>query len=464
MPTDLLPAQESHWELMCAMSPEEPGASPFLVADNRFVHAPLDVPAMRRAIDDVTARHDALRMVFDDVGLQPRLRIEPTVEPPTEFDDLSALDPDEQRIRIGQLTFRQSRWAFALRSGPAWRVWCLRLGPERFLVGACFAEIVADGWATKVFIEDLLSAYAAHAAGTGAGGFPDRPLSFGQMRAAQLDRLEPRADRLEHWRSSLLPLIEHEPLFAAQLSGGTSIREIVRIHRRFPDHLQVPLRRLAWRARTTTYVVLMAAYHVLLTTMTGRDRTVLGTVALGRASRAERRSLLPCTIDTYVATTLPPELTLGEAVQRTRDAVAATFDNLVSFTSLAEAVDPQWAVDRPRVDLPPCDAGFLSSAFEDPELTVAGLTVTMPRLRLARTDEPVGPELTFEGMTAVQRAAWAAYCAPCMEITPDRTECVIQFNSQMYPGEQMRHHVDDYVRVVELMAAAPETPIRAVCP
>jgi hypothetical protein len=455
---ELLPAQESHWELMCALSPRSPGDCRFLVVDNRFVDAPLDPAAIRGAFDDVTRRHDALRLVFDDVSVRPRIRIEPWVQPPVEYLDLTGLSPSAQQDRIGEIVFAELHRGFDLLRGPAWHAWCVRLAPDRHFLNVCFAEIIADGWASKVFMEDLFAAYAVR---TGSAAPPPDPLSLAQMQAIQSARLEPRPERLDYWREQLLPL-SRPALFEPRVSDDTSLLVRHRIDVDFDPAQLAALHRLAWRARTSVYIVLMAAYHVLLGAATGQDRTVLSTAALGRYTSAERRSLLPCTIDPYVVTTLAPDRTLGEAVSITHTALDRAMAHLVGYTSLARAVNPRFDDERPWPDLNLCDGNFFSAAFEDHEVVLSGLQVSMPRLRSKVPADLSEVTLLAGSLPARQLQAWVAYGGPSMEVSHARDGCALVYNGQLYSHEDMRTHMAGYLEVVRLMATAPELTVGAV--
>jgi condensation domain-containing protein len=457
-PTSLLPAQESHWEWMCGLSPGAPGASRFLVVDNRFVDAALDEAAIRRAFADVTSRHDALRLVFDSVGCEPRLHIEPAVEPPVEYLDLSALTEVSQQHWIAELVFRENNRTFDLLRAPPWHAWYVRLGPERHFINACFSEIIADGWASKVFMEDLLTAHALH---TGSAAVPEAPLSFAEMHAIQRRRLAPQEDRLAYWREQLLPFPSSAP-FRPRITAETSVLTRSRIDVVFGRAVLASLRGLAWRSRTSLYIVLMAAYHVLLSVATGQDRTVLSTAVLGRTTSRERRSLLPCTIDLYVATTLSSKVSLRDAVRRTHESMDRALANLVSFTSIARAVNPDFDAERPWPDLHLCHGNFYAAAFEDPELSLAGMRVMMPRLAGRAPADPTATTLRACAMSPARRAVWAAYCGPSMEISHARDACALIYNGEMYPDDEMREHLDAYLWIVELMASSPDMTVGAI--
>lgn len=451
--TGLLPAQESHWELMCGLSPGDPGASRFIVVDSRFIDSPVDHQAVELAFADLTRRQDALRLVFDTIGHDPRMRIEPAAEPQVEYLDLSGLGASAQHDRIAELVYWENNRSFDLLRGPAWHAWFVRLAPDRHFLNVCLSEAIADGWATKALVEDLLAGYAAR---VGTAAPPEPALSFAEMDAIQRGRMEPSEDRLAYWRERLLPLPDNS-LFQPRTTAQTSVLTRDRIDVTFAPDLLAALSRRAWQSRTTVYMVLMAAYHALLSLETGQDRTVVSTVTLGRASRRERRSPLPCTVDPYVVTTLTSGTSLREAVRLTHGAMDEAMGGLVPFTSLARAINPAFDSQRPWPDIHLCDGNFYAAAFGDSDITLAGMRVRAP---LLPGREPAGgsaPALRAGTLPPAQRDVWTAYCGPSMEVYPERDGCALIYNGEMYAHEEMKSYVDAYLWVVEEMASAPET-------
>src|SRR5205823_6541559 len=139
------------------------------VVDNRYLRGPLDLPALRAAFADVAGRHDALRMVFDSIAPDARVRVLERIEPPVEELDLSGLDEAARQTVIEELSYRENRRCFDLGSGPLWHAWVVRLDATTHLLNLCLLHVIADGWAPKVFLTDLLQAYGGR---TGAAPPP----------------------------------------------------------------------------------------------------------------------------------------------------------------------------------------------------------------------------------------------------------------------------------------------------
>lgn len=457
-PATLAPAQEGQWELVCALSPGDPGSSHHIVVDNRHLSGPVDRQALWQAFGEVTARHDALRLAFRAVGCDPVVHVRERIDPPVEFLDLSRMSERRQRERIGSLAFHESQRCFDLRNGPLWHAWVIRLGADSHLINLVFFHIIADGWSSKVFVDDLLAAYGARTAAMPPP--PKDPLSFGEIHAIQTRRLEARADRLRYWRDRLLPL-PGGPLFAPSAGAGADPRAHSTIAFSLSPATAAQLRRVAWQARTSPFVALMAGYHLLLSMVAGRDRTVISTASLGRPTERERRAILQFASDPYVSTELPGSLTMLEAVRVTHDSVATAISNMTSYRSIARAVNPDFDNSRPWPDCHLFDGNFYSWAFRRPQLATAGLRVQEARIRVG-TPAEYTPGLMWAHLPDPGRRVWGTQGGPSMEVGIPRQDGRLHYNHEIYPAELMQEFVDQYLRVVDALAWHPGMRVGAM--
>jgi hypothetical protein len=459
-PTSLASCQETQWEFMSGLAPDDPGRSQHVVVDNRYLRGPLDRSALRQAFADVTERHEALRLAFDAIGPDPRVRIDDRVVPPVEEADLSGFGEGRQLAAIEELSYRENRRCFDLRAGPLWHAWVVRLDPASHLLSVCLSHIVADGWAPRVFMTDLLAAYGARAR-TGPPWDPE-PLSFAAMHELQARRLQPTAERLRYWRERVVPRPPDAQALArlrARPDADLMARE--RLHFRFPAATAVELRRVAWRARTTPYVALMAAYHLLLCLTTGRDRSVINTALLGRRTDGERRAVFQYSVDPYVCAELSSRGSLRDTVRAmdraTREAVA----HMVSYKNLARTVNPGFDASRPWPAFHFCDGKFISAAFLDPRLSVSGLQVEQAYIPGERPPDHARGPVMSELPDPLARA-WGARGGPGIAIGPGRHGGLLRFNGDIHPVASMRELLDQYLWIVEVLAWRPETEVRAL--
>jgi len=454
-PATLAPCQENQWELMCALAPD-PGRALYVVVENRFLEGRLDRAALTAAFADVIRRHDGLRLALDSLEPDPRVRIDERIEPPVDWLDLSGLDEARQQEAIEELSFHENQRCFDLRRGPAWHAWVVRLGPERHLLNACFCHLVADGWAPRVFVIDLLAFYGARL------GLCPPPagdaLTFAEMHALQSRRMEAGEGRLRFWREHLLPLAPPKVPRLLRARPDADLMARARVEFRFPPGIVKELRREAWRSRTTTLVAMMAAYHVLLCLASGRDRSVINTAMLGRNTRREKEAILQFAIDPYVGTRVPEAALLREVVRAAADALTGAIEHALPFGALARAVNPDFDRQRPWPAHHLCDGVFIDTAVFEPHMSLAGLEVTQVFLpgRPAPNHVP-GP--VASRMADPAALAWEIRSGPGMLIYPFRGGGSLRYNSEVHSDEEMQEWVRRYLWVVEAVTRRPETRV-----
>jgi len=107
----------------------------------------VDVRALRRALDDVVARHDALRTVFPGGRAVVLNRCEP------DFDEVFADDPVRQACT-------ELERPFDLERGPLVRALVIEEGPEEFVLVLGVHHLVFDGHSMGVLLRELGECYA----------------------------------------------------------------------------------------------------------------------------------------------------------------------------------------------------------------------------------------------------------------------------------------------------------------
>ncbi|PWK71875.1 non-ribosomal peptide synthetase component F [Streptomyces sp. CG 926] len=267
----LTPAQRRLWALG-QLRPADPFFSiPFAIT----VEGPLDVDALRQALDALVRRHDALRVRIErDADGEPVQRI----GAPAPI----ALDPvDVTREEAAARADAFVRTPFDLDGGPLLRAELLRLSPlsHQLLVGV--HHIVFDGASLELFTTELVALYEAFATGR-TEPLPRPAVGYGEFLAARTAQDEEAApERLAYWTQRLAgaPALLELPLAGPRRAraGHTGARVTTVV----PEPVVEPLRRLARTKRASLFMVLKAAVDVVLSQYGGTD-VLTGMAVSGR--------------------------------------------------------------------------------------------------------------------------------------------------------------------------------------
>src|SRR5258708_5078356 len=245
----------------------------------------LEVAALSAALSEVVRRHEALRTRFatrDGAGVQ-------VIDPPWRID----LEPVTFEVVAARRRVRAlMEQPFDLASDRLLRSMLLRLGAEDHVLVLVMHHIVSDGWSMGVLIREIASLYAAFVEGQGSP-LPELPIQYADyalwqprfVAGAVLER------QLAYWKERLsgapaaLDLPTDRPRPAVPSHRGAVHRFMLR------GELATALATLARAQDATLFMMLLAAFQVLLSRWSGQDDVVVGTPIAGR-TRPETEDLI----------------------------------------------------------------------------------------------------------------------------------------------------------------------------
>ncbi|MFD7192945.1 amino acid adenylation domain-containing protein, partial [Streptomyces sp. NPDC059914] len=320
----------------------EPGGAAYHSALPLRITGRLDARALRTAVGDLVARHEALRTTFglrDGVGVQ-------FVHERLDADWVDAEAGDEEAAR--KTVLAELARPYDLGNGPLVRVLLVRLADDEHICVLGMHHIVTDGWSMGVIAQELGELYTAHVQNR-PHELPDVTVQYPDFAAWQRDRLEDGGlldQQLTWWREQLkgitpLELPTDRPRPAVRDSAGA-------VH-----HFTVPaatvagIRALARQRGASLFMALTAAVKAVLARWSGQQDIALGTSSAARGHRDLER-LVGFLVNTVVLRTdVSPELPFGELLDRVKETVLDAFAHEdVPFDKLVEAVQPERDTSR----------------------------------------------------------------------------------------------------------------------
>jgi amino acid adenylation domain-containing protein/FkbM family methyltransferase len=235
-----------------------------------------DVGAVRAALEDLVAAHEALRTVFDASGELQHV-VPPFPVPLAVAGDAHAAGGGADAL--AEAMAAAAREVFDLRAGPLFRATLHPVGPGEHVLQLVVHHLVADALGAAVLARDLETAYRARRAGH-APRLP-RAMQFSEY-AARLARHAARgsgreAEWLARFRGAAplaLPCDRLRPPFPT--SRGARER------RRLPAPLTASLKEAGRRQGCTLFMTLLAGLLATLHRVSGQDDFVVGVPSAGR--------------------------------------------------------------------------------------------------------------------------------------------------------------------------------------
>jgi pristinamycin I synthase-3/4 len=391
----------------------------------------LDHGALRRGLDEIRRRHEVLRTRYPTVAGRPT----PTVDPPAPFPlplvDLAAVAAPRREAELARLLGAEARRPFDLGSGPLLRRGLLRLEARDHALFLTLHHIVSDGWSTGVLVDELRQLYAGFAGGRPAA-MAELPVQYADYARWERDWLqgEVLAAKVEPWRQRLAGMTETSLPTDRPRGSVESARGAVLV-REQPAAAAAALRELARQEGATLFIVLLAAFKVLLHHATGRHDIAVGTDVANR-SLPELEPLVGFfTNQLVLRTDLAGNPSFRQVVTRVRETTLDAFSRQdVPFHKLVPVLRPERDLSRN----PLFQIMFSLQNAPRPALALPGLEVTPIRVE-------TGSSVFDLSLYMTERA--------------ESLHAALRYNADLFAAETMTRLLDRYAALLAHLAARP---------
>lgn len=267
------------------------------------IKGPLDIDAVRSALSDLVERHEMLRTRFVVDGDAPQQVIDSPPANVLDIIDLGALAVASAELRIAELLDQEANHRHDLERGPLFRARLLRLRDDGYILILSAHHIVADGWSHGILFRELEMLYDARARAA-PPLLPPPVLQYSDYAVWQRSWMQGAVlmDQLQYWKRQLagapelLALPTDRPRPAVASFRGT-------IHRfELTAKVTQRLAGFALEEGVTPFMVLLAAFQVLLARWSGGNDIVVGTPTAGR-THSETELLIGLFINTLTLRT-----------------------------------------------------------------------------------------------------------------------------------------------------------------
>lgn len=296
------------------------------------IQGELDIPRLEQALATLISRHTILRTVYSLQDGKPQARLLQFNGIQLIHENLQGLDPHQVQERI----LTASRQSFDLVNGPLVHLHLFKLGQMDHQLLFVTHHIAFDHWSEDVFVGELETAYRGSI-------LPELPIQYSDFAAWQRSpehetRLTPH---LAYWKTQLageLPVLElpsdHLRPTLQDLRG-----DFVRLS--VPGELLEKLKDVARSKNSTLYMLLLAAFNILLFRYTGQTDLLVGSPITGR-TRPELEALIGCFINNLVLRSdLSGNPSFVELLARLRKVTLEAYQHQeVPFEFLVEVLKP----------------------------------------------------------------------------------------------------------------------------
>ncbi len=246
------------------------------------LRGPLDAGDLDAAVQQVIARHEALRATFSPDG--DFQSIAPALDLQIRMTDLARFGEQERATEQGRLLASEAEQGFDLARGPLLRMRLFKLAENHHILAITMHHIISDGWSMGIILRELAEVYAAKRLGSYAELPP--PDSFIQYARAQsawqqsAEMQEAEAYWLSQFAGPLpwLDLSNGRPRSALQTYAGAQKRLLMNAS------LYPELKRVSTSQGCTLFMTLLTGFKVLLHHLTDQDDLIVGIPTAGQLS------------------------------------------------------------------------------------------------------------------------------------------------------------------------------------
>ncbi len=244
---------------------------------------PVDRDALRGALADVLSRHEPLRTKIVRHGSARYQEIFPPSPPILEVRECPGVPLGERQRRAEELLAEVESGTISASELPLLRAVLMVFDERDAALVLLTHHLATDGWSMWIIARDLGAFYAARLAGDTAVLPPLRPyrefVAWERDLAASESAAAPRRYWTDTLRGARLTALKADHPKSAGLPPVTAMYRFT-----LGADVVASVVRMARTARSSSFMVLLAAYYRLLNRLTGRTDLVVSTHTPGRGN------------------------------------------------------------------------------------------------------------------------------------------------------------------------------------
>jgi amino acid adenylation domain-containing protein len=358
--------------------------SAYNICLNVRLQGELDKALLENCFRDLARRHEILRTIFGDVEGVPRQVILPSADIQLPLIDLRSWGPDQRAAETERLYAEEIEHRFDLRKSPAWQVTLVRLQSQEHLLLLTMHHILSDGWSLNVLLREVAELYRSKRAAA-ASRLQELPIQYSDYANWQRQALEGQKleAELAYWKEQLLGAPAFLELPVDHKRPATQSPEGASYAFRLSKELSRQLNVLSRQEEATLFMVLFAAFRVLLERYSGQHDISIGVPVAGRFD-VQTEDLIGFFVNMLVVRTDSGNDPSFRAFQRhvREKALGAFAHQMVPFELLVDDLKP----DRDMRYTPLFQAvfGLHNLAQEQPQLSAEGLSIEVLPVRIQK--------------------------------------------------------------------------------
>ncbi|WP_151737535.1 condensation domain-containing protein, partial [Paenibacillus tengchongensis] len=317
-----------------------PGSSNYNMVGAYKLTGEVNSARLKAVFNEIARRHAVLRTTF---GVREGIPYQ-YVSAEARIDFRSMQIPDDQEMSASIQD--EAKVGFDLAHGPLLRVILMRKESDlsEHVLVVNMHHIISDGWSLNVLVREFGELWKLSGEPEGDfSQFPQPAVQYGDYSVWQRDLFESGClnEQMAYWKRQLSGHKGILELPTDKIRSTSGVGRAAEVPIRIAESELKLLKQLAQTNGCTLYMVLLAAYAVVIQRYSGEDDIVIGTAVANR-SRSELEGLIGFFANTLaLRIDLSEDLRLSEYLERVKNIVLNGFSNGdVPFDVVLDEVNP----------------------------------------------------------------------------------------------------------------------------
>ncbi|WP_439644313.1 condensation domain-containing protein, partial [Acetivibrio straminisolvens] len=401
-----------------------------------IIEGNIDIPKIQRIFEELIRRHETLRTSFEIVDGDPVQKIHKNVEFSVKVVDGISYGLLEESGNIKDLIDRLSGSfvkPFDLTKAPLMRVEIVRLSDQRHILLLDMHHIISDGTSMGILVKEFVSLY----------------------RGEKLKDLRVQYKDYAGWKKNMNAkntLLEQEEYWLQRFDGDIPVLELPldfprpalrsfegdRIWLQIDSGLKQKLKDLGAKRGASLYMVLLAAYNILLSKYSGQEDIVVGSPTAGR-NHPDTENMVGMFVNTLPLRNFPEgsKTFLGFLDEVRKDTLRAYQNQDYQFEQLVEKL----GVKRDMSRNPLFDTMFVLQNMEIPEIEIDKARFT----RLDVRNKAAKFDITLEA-----------------EEEKDGIRFSLEYNTRLFKRETMERLAGHFSKILKEISENPNKEISKI--
>lgn len=320
-----IPTTEAQREVITAAEMGREASCAYNESVSLALSGELDPAALARAVQDLCARHEALRSTISSNGT--RMIVTEAASIPYTTSDLSSLAPTEREQRLREIGHVDMTTPFDLVNGPLIRVQLIRTGPTEHLLRITGHHVICDGWSLGIMMAEISAFYNAARSGDAVALPPASSYSDYALAAIDFAKSPEHGPVQRYWLDLFKGAPPHLDLPTDRPRQRQRTYSGDRIDIELDPVLVRGLKETATRNGASFVTTLLTTFELLIHKLTGDSDLVMGLPAAGQSDLGMKHLVGHCVNLLALRSQVNEDRPFNEHLKERRSQVLDAFEN-----------------------------------------------------------------------------------------------------------------------------------------